>query len=292
MEISSKFVGMSLKTLASTITWRQTMNYAAATGDNQPLYFDDERPEGIIAPPMFAVCVTWPISERILDFIEAADFPQEIILTQVHYTEDLSFYRPIRPGDHLLIRGKVSAILPHRSGTVVVLRFDGLDSENKLVFTEHIGSLMRGVKCADGGGGKDDLPLIPEQPKISETIWEVNVPVHALAPFIYDGCTNICFPIHTSVRFAHDVGLPGIILQGTATLAYAVRELTNQEAGGRAECLKSLHCRFAGMVRPGSDIKVRLHGRKSNNARTQLFFTVLNAKGQKAISDGVAVFKH
>ena len=122
MEISSKFVGMSLKTLASTITWRQTMNYAAATGDNQPLYFDDERPEGIIAPPMFAVAVTWPISERILDFIEAADFPQEIIFTQVHYTEDLSFYRPIRPGDHLLIRGKVSAILPHRSGTLVVLR--------------------------------------------------------------------------------------------------------------------------------------------------------------------------
>jgi hypothetical protein len=51
-----------------------------------------------------------------------------------------------------------------------------------------------------------------------------------MRPYVYDGCTNIYFPIHTSVGFARMVGLPDIILQGTATLAYAARELADREA--------------------------------------------------------------
>lgn len=49
------------------------------------------------------------------------------------------------------------------------------------------------------------------------------------------------------------MGLPGIIHQGTATLAYAARELVNREARGNPALLKALACRFTGMVRPGSD---------------------------------------
>ena len=43
------------------------------------------------------------------------------------------------------------------------------------------------------------------------------------------------------------MGLPGIIHQGTATLAYAVRELVNREARGNPALLKALACRFTGM---------------------------------------------
>ena len=58
MEISSHFVGTPLKPLETQITWRQTTNYAAALGDANPRYLDDERPEGIVASPMFCVAVT------------------------------------------------------------------------------------------------------------------------------------------------------------------------------------------------------------------------------------------
>ena len=40
-------------------------NYAAALDDANPRYLDDSLPGGLVAPPMFAVAVTWPISERI-----------------------------------------------------------------------------------------------------------------------------------------------------------------------------------------------------------------------------------
>jgi 3-hydroxymyristoyl/3-hydroxydecanoyl-(acyl carrier protein) dehydratase len=83
------------------------------------------------------------------------------------------------------------------------------------------------------------------------------------------------------------VGLPDIILQGTASLAYAVRELINREAEENPHLVKTIACRFTGMVIPDSDIRVQLNGRKSDAGGYHLFFTVLNDKGQRAISDGI-----
>jgi acyl dehydratase len=285
MELSSRFVGTRLKEYQTAITWRDTMNYAATVGDANPCYLDDERPGGIVAPPMFAVAATWPILERIWGYIEDPDFPRELLLTQVHYTEHLRFHRPVRPGDALTIRGAVAAIMPHRAGTHIVIRFDAADGGNAPVFTEHIGALLRGVACADEGQGGDALPRVPPSPDEAVPVWKSSIAIDPCAPFVYDGCTRIHFPIHTSVKFAHDVGLPGRILQGTATLAYAVRDLIDREGEGNPLAVESVSCRFSGMVIPGGEIAVRLL-RKSPGGGTDLFFDVINAEGKTAISHG------
>ncbi len=100
------------------------MNYAAAIGDDNSAYFDDENREGIIAPPMFSVAATWPVIENLAQYLATDDFPHEILLTQVHYTEHLMFHRPIRPDEELTIQGVIAAIVPHRAGTHVVIRFE------------------------------------------------------------------------------------------------------------------------------------------------------------------------
>ncbi len=286
MKLTSEFAGSPLRHHTCTITARWTMNYAAAIDDPGPLYFDDERSGGIMAPPLFPVAVTWPIIEHIGDYIEAESFPKEVIFTQVHYTEHLRIHRPVRPGDSLAIQGTIAAILPHRAGTHVILRFNALDADARPVFTEHIGAMMRGVQCADGGKGSEAVPEMPRQSEYDKTLWESNIFIHPLSPFIYDGCTNIHFPIHTSVRFARQVGLPGIIHQGTRTLALAVRDIVDREAGGDPRLVDELSCRFTGMVLPGSDITVRVVARKHALRGTDLFFMVINAEGQRAVSDG------
>jgi acyl dehydratase len=287
VKISSRFVGARLKGYETTAAWRDTMNYAAALSDVNPCYLDDERPGGVIAPPMFAVAATWPILERIWEYIEDPDFPREFLLTQVHYTEHLQFYRPIRPGDVLTIRGTIAAIMPHKAGTHIVIRFDAADGKGSALFTEHIGALLRGVACADEGQGTGDLPQVPPPPDETEPVWEAAIAIDACAPFVYDGCTRIHFPIHTSVKFAHDVGLPGIILQGTATLAHAVRELINREGNGNPLAVETVSCRFSGMVLPGGAITVRLLRRMSGDGTgTDLFFEVINAEGNRALSHG------
>lgn len=291
MELSSLFVGTTMKDHHAEITWRQTMNFAAAVGDNNAWYVDDEREGGIVAPPMFSVAVTWRIIDRVWEYLEAKDFPMEILLTQVHHTEHLEFHRPLRPGEGLTVKGRIAAILPHRAGTRVVLRFEALGDAGEPVFTEHIGALMRGVKCADEGRCLNRLPEAAPPEGDAGPGWESRIFIDPLRPHIYDGCTDIVFPIHTSRAFARQLGLPGIILQGTATLSFAVREIINREAGGNPLSLKSVFCRFTGMVFPGTTISVQLVGKTGKDDGTHLHFVVLNQEGQKAISDGYAVLK-
>jgi acyl dehydratase len=82
------------------------------------------------------------------------------------------------------------------------------------------------------------------------------------------------------------VGLPGIIHQGTATLAVAVHNILNRETGGDPGRVATVYCRFSGMVLPGSAIRVCLTGKNQEFGRTDLFFIVLNAENKQAISNG------
>jgi acyl dehydratase len=299
MKIDDSFVGTRLKPLVRRIDWRETANYAASVNDENDFYFDDEQQANPIAHPMFCSAVTWPVVERIWEFIEADNFPLEILATQVHYSEHIQFFRLVTSGDHLYINGKIAAILPHRAGTRVVIRFDVTDDNNLPVFTEHIGSILRGVACEGPGKGERALPRIetipmppsnPDKTSHHDVIWASDVFIDRLRPYIYDGCSNIVFPIHTSKKFARQVGLPGIILQGTATLAFVVRELINHEAGGDPNRIHSLYARFSGMVLPGTGIKIVLLGKKRSPGFVHLFFCVRNAQGAVVIKDGVAVF--
>lgn len=289
MHLSSHFVGRRLKTTARHFTWRDTMNYAAATNDSNPVYFDDERVEGILAPPLFSVALTWPVTANIADLLEDEDFPREVLLSQVHYTEHLHFAIPLKPDATLMIAGRIAAILPHRAGTHVVLRYDAADARGQIVFTEHIGAMLRGVECTDAGSGQTALPFIPRLETKKAPLWDAPLSIDAARPFIYDGCTNISFPIHTSPKFARQVGLPGIILQGTATLALAARELIDREADRDPSRLMEIACRFTGMVQPGTDINIRLEGRRPSENGLELHFSVLNHQGDRAISGGYAL---
>lgn len=290
MKLDAAFTGTHLRDYTTSVTARAAMNYAAAIGDANPRYLDDADGKAIIAPPMFAVAATWPVSERIYAFLEGTDFPVGLLQTQVHYSEHLAFHRPVRPGDTLTIKGRIAAILPHRAGTVTVIRFDALDRDGAPVFTEHVGALLRGVACVGEGRGAQDIPAMPAPPSPDDAAamcWEESVHIDRLAPFVYDGCTNIHFPIHTSVGFARMVGLPDIILQGTATLAHAVRAITDREAGGDATRLKEIACRFSGMLVPPGDMRIRLTARRERDEGAELFFEVDGDAG-RLLSNGCA----
>lgn len=285
MNIDSSVVGANIHGRKHSVTWRQTTNYAAAVGDANRLYLDDTSDQSLIAPPCYVTALTWPISETMPQRLEAQVSP-ELFLTQVHYSETMIFHRPIRPGDELTISGKALAVLPHRAGTHVVARYDGTDAKGEAVFSEYSGVMLRGVKCTDDGAGAEDMPDIPVTPdKPGEPVWGSKMHIDPLMPYIYDGCTDIVFAIHTSPKFATGVGLPGIILQGTATLALAAKELVDRVADGDTARLKQLSCRFSGMVLPGSDIDIRLTARNGDDN----FFEVLNDQGKAAISRGHAL---
>ncbi len=290
MNLDKHLVGTTLKPYHAQICARDISNYAAAVEDNNPAYFDDEQKEGIVSPPMMPVAVTWPVLSRLDKFIDSEDFPTEVLMTQVHYTEHLVLHRPMRPGDQLSIHGRIKALFPHRAGTHALICLEAKDAGGLPVFTETIGAMLRGVSCGEGASDGELFP-VPEHDGRAEILWASDIHISPERPYVYDGCTGIEFPIHTSPAFARMVGLPGIILQGTATLAYAVRELVNREAGRDPERVAEIACRFSGMVRPGTGIKVCCTSRKSHTNHTDVFFEVLNGNGEKAIRNGYIKIK-
>ncbi len=291
MEIDSRFVGTPLKEYSSQINWREIMNYAAGIDDDNDYYFDDEKKEGIVAPPMFAVATTWPIIENLPEYLITDDFPLEVMMTIVHYTEHLKIHRLMKHGDEITIKGEIAAIVPHRAGTHVILCLEAVDKKNEPVYTQYHGGMLRGVECIGGGKGEDKIPKKPVDKDVINSLWKETLTLDALRSYIYDGCSGITFPIHTSREFAHQIGLPGIIMQGTATLAYAVKEITNREARKNPHKVKEIACRFTNLVIPGTEIKLILNNRRKIGSETDLFFTVYNEGKKRAISAGYIQLK-
>ncbi len=145
-----------LKNYTTELNWRDTTSYAIAIEDQNPLYFNDESEKGLGAHPMHSVAVTWPILGKIWEFIDSDDFPIDLLMTQVHYTEHLIIHRLMRPGDKLNITGSITAIDPRKSGTHSIAKLEAVDETGSPVFTEYSGALLRGVKCADKGKGMDN----------------------------------------------------------------------------------------------------------------------------------------
>jgi acyl dehydratase len=296
MQIDSKVVGLRMKEFKTEVTQRSINNYAAAVSDPNPFYLDDERQEGIIAPPTLAAALTWPVIQNITDYIDLG-YPSEILFQLVHYSEHLELHRPMITGDRLSISGEVAAVIPEKSGTHVIFKLPAVDSKGNPVFTEYIGGMLRGVSCADQGRGSENLPPVPslkQAPSLTveaKPIWEVPLFIKREACYIYEGCANVPFPIHTSPAFAHSVGLPDILYFGIATLAQAVRELVNKETLADPSSVSAISCRFRGMVLPESFIRVQLLQRSISEAGKVLHFRVLNREGREAVSGGCMQIK-
>jgi acyl dehydratase len=282
--MTSELVGTAIPTTTVQVSDRQAMNFAASVGDNNPWYFDDEREGGIIAPPMLTVSLIWPVALANAEILTSLGHGQAV-RRQVHYTEHIAWNRMIRPGDTLTVSGSIVAVFPHAAGTHGLVRFEGRDPEGNLVFHETSGVMFRGIRMEGDGKGQEAMPQVPERVEAPAPAWESKLHMDPLQAHIFDGCADLHFPIHSSRKFAHKVGLPSTIIHGTCTLSMAVRELVNRELDGDPTRLRAVGCRFTGMVLPGTDVLVRLAGVSETDGR-HLFFDVINADGKKAISEG------
>lgn len=283
MELSSEFVGMKSHPYTLGISKRRAMNFAASIFDANLWYFDDVRPEGIVVHPMIAVALSWHMTVDAGKFWEMGNFPVEVLSRQVHYSEYLQWHRPMVPDEEVSVSAELAAVLPHRAGVHLINKYTATGADGAPVFTEWAGAMLRDVKCSDGGAGQENVPTSERFRSGGETLWETPIHVHPLAAHIYDGCADIHFPIHTSVAFARQVGLPNILLHGTSTLGMAVREILNREGDGDPRRLRDVACHFTGMVFMDTTITVQALGKTPVEGGERVHFLVLDHEGKRAI---------
>lgn len=89
-------------------------------------------------------------------------------------------------------------------------------------------------------------------------------------------------PIHLDDEFARSVGLPGVIAHGL--LQMGLLAVVAADAAGGPSHLRSLSCRFAGMVVPGDTVTFRAE--PAGEGRLEL--TAMNQRGEPVLTKAVA----
>ncbi|MEZ4317510.1 MAG: MaoC/PaaZ C-terminal domain-containing protein [Myxococcota bacterium] len=241
----------------------ETLAYARATDDPNPRYAGRDA----VAPPMFHVRPFIPL------MMQMARDPELSIdmLRLVHGEHAMRFAGLLRDGDELALSGSLLDVSEKPSGTVFTFALHG-DVGGERVLD---GTTSYFVRSASPPASKGEKRAAPEPPPAS---WSVEQPVSADQAVRYAAASGDDNPIHTDPDTAKKAGLPGCILHGLCTLAFAQRDLIARVADGDPARLASLSTRFTGMVFPGETLRMDVWAGGS-----EVSFTTMNAKGRPVL---------
>ena len=292
MPLSSDSVGSSCEPVVHEVDARWAMAYATGIGDSSPCYLDTLRPEGVIAHPVFPVCVEWPVIVAMRQHPVNASLNQEEHVRAVRATHELLIHRPIRAGDRLTTRATIVGVEQRRPGAYQTVRLDTTDAKGELVSSTWQGAIYRGVEVSGPDRGACDLPPpIPALGNDGSARAEVPVSIGPGAAHVYTECARIWNPVHTDAAVAAAAGLPAIILHGTATLAMGVSRVLELEADNRPERVKRVACRFGAMVLMPSQLTVRILSRRATLHGEAIHFEVRAEDGGPAVRDGLVMLR-
>lgn len=285
MPLNTATVGGQSQPFCHQIDARWTMAYAAALDDLQPAYMDTLA-GGVVAHPVFPVCLEWP---AILDCVNIPGSelatPQERA-RGVHAAHDLHLFRPLRAGETLTTRATIVGLEAIRPGAAQTTRLDTVAEDGELVARTYQLGITRGVAISGDVAHIESAPELPEFSGDTEVArWLISVP--GGAAHTYTECARIWNPIHTDKAVAVSAGLPDIILHGTATLALAISRLVNECLNGDPTRVTRLGGRFSAMVLMPSVLTLVLHRDQDG----EISFTMFNEQGERAISHGFLCYQ-
>jgi len=283
VKIPTNIVGTTLAPRSCEVSWRRTTNFAAGIGDVNPRYLDDTRAGGLQVHPVFPVTLSWPVIATIGEQLKGM-VPAEAVFRMVHAYERIVWHASLAPGDSIRLEGKIVSVGATPAGALVVLGIEARRTDGEHVYSEDIGGLFRGVETKGMDAGREIEPHTEIENR--EPIWRESFSIPAGASFVYDGGSEIVFPIHTSEAFARGVGLPGIVLQGTCALAMATSRVLRHVSGGDPSRVRELSCRFRKPVFPGTTVYIETLTESNRADAAEVAFRLVNPNGETAIEQG------
>ncbi|MGO9383500.1 MAG: MaoC/PaaZ C-terminal domain-containing protein [Mycobacterium sp.] len=252
--------------------------YAAATND--PI---EAHRRGDVASPVFAIV---PVFEAML--LPAVDvMPVELIPRVVHGEQDFRFHRPIRPGDKLLSRGKMTGYEGLEKGTRATIKLECRDENNQLVNEQFVTAFVRGFDVGKKVGELSPGHRFPDDLHGDAPLAKVIQHVDLDQTFRYADASGDPMPIHLDEEVAKSAGLPGIIAHGLCTMAFASWAVLTEIAGSDVSRLRRFAVRFSQMVFPGDHLETRIWKSSTTNGLTTYAFET--ARGEDlVITDGLA----
>jgi acyl dehydratase len=274
--------GEGLTAVEHTVHERYLRAFAAGVGDLSPALFDLDSAAGIVAHPVYPVCLEWPL---VLAGPPDLGLDDDAVHAGLHVSHEIAWTRPIRPGDALRTTMRVETLQQRSAGVLAVFAFHTTTAGAPVVESRQ-GVLYRGSTltvapiegtaspsaAAPGSSGQAGAPRAVAAFRVE--------PADAV---ISSACSGIWNPIHTDPRAARVAGLPGPILHGTATLARTISAVVGARLDGDPTRLTRLSVRFTAPIAAGEEATVAA----TDLGDGALAFTTRKGGGVAVLDDGV-----
>ncbi len=225
--------------------------------------------------PVFAIVPVWETIAPASSSVASADARRRV----VHYEQDLVLHRPIEAGMTLVSRATPIALLGRPNGSSLVLRTETRTEDGALVNEQYVTEFFRGIEAESTIGERaPDHRLDAE----GEPIAEVTYALADDQPVRYAAASGDDFAIHLDDEFARQVGLPGRIVHGLCTMAFAGRAVLEAAGVDDPHAVRRLAVRFSAPVFPGETVTTRVWPANGGYG-----FESTNGEGAAVIKDGL-----
>ncbi len=257
------------------VTRERVIAYAKATNDEHPKHLSGE-----IAPPVFAIV---PVFESLAPSMTSV-VPGEVFMRVVHGEQDFHFHRPIVPGETLVSRAAPVGVHGRSSGVQVVAKGITETKSGELVVEQYMTAFFRGAQLDESVGEPVTEHAFGEAVRGTEPLAAVTHGYDPDQTQRYSEASGDPMPIHLDDNFAKAMGLPGIIVHGLCTMAFASRAVIHATCPEDPTRLTRLAVRFAKIVQPSEKVTTSVWD-AGNGAYA---FETVSDNGNVAIKDGLA----
>lgn len=276
--LNRDFLNRFFRGKAALVSRADSLAYAEATGDPNPLYREEKFP---LVPPLSAVRYCRDI---LFGILEEPELNANMVML-VHGEQEMKFFRPIRVGDLLCPRATITSIEEKSSGETISIQMD-LYADGEVISQARALMFIRGEKMASEGEKKE--PKTPWKPSKETPDFTFDISVDKDQPIRYGHASLDINPIHMDENFARQAGLPGNILQGLCTMAFASQGVVQKAAQGDVTRLKGLKVRFAKPVLPGDKLQVQGFFKEEKEGLKIYEVALQNQDGVYVLIDGLA----
>jgi acyl dehydratase len=281
MPLNRGCIGKRYSAAPREVTIEALQDYARACNDLNPRFFDSTISGGIVAPPMFAMVVSWvALLSAITDPELHVDF-----LRLLHTAQDMDFFAPIRPGDIITGTSNIASIERVAGGETMAVELEARNRHDEILSRNTFTVFIRGRRESAGAAESRNVATTPEPAEPLLTIAQAIDPDQT---FRYAEASGDRNPIHVDENVARMAGLPGIIVHGLCTMAFASKVVVDNLCDGEPERLKRFIARFSRPVFPGQTITTRVWPTETLAGRQVFAYQTNNPDGFAVIREGLA----
>ena len=274
-------IGREYPPTTHTVDASAAERYARAINEDNPCFLDASRPGGVVAPPLFGVviaarAVAQAVGDRELDI----DFPYAL-----HGEQDMEFLAPLRAGDEISTSARIEAIEAKETGETLTVRLELRSAVGEPVQRHRFVLFVRArtgksarerEKGAPRGGSSAGSPtaVVVQRMDLDQARR-------------YAEASGDRTPIHLDESVAKKAGLPGVIVHGLCTLAFASKAATDSLCAGDPRRLRRVGVRFARPVRPGQELTTRFSEAGRENGSRVFVFDMRNSEDVPVLTAGI-----